>query len=182
MKQSVCVFVLMVGSLTNACGGGSGGGSSASPTSPTAITPAGCSGSPVQQVQVSFNSSDGSGMVIQLFGETFNQPTLALNQSFVVTRAVVPCSYELTGQMLGNRFFTIYFGRTSPFSNAEQGVERGSIVIDEGPGGTFGPNGCSVVFRAPLSPDGGLTPPGPFNIKLRFRVSKTNSIGNGGCG
>ena len=122
-------------------------------------------------------------MVIQLFGETINQPTLALNQTFTVTRAVVPCTYELTGQMLGNRTLTIYFGRTSPFSNAEQGIERGSMVIDEGPG-TFGPatTGCSVIFRV-LSPDGGPTPPGPYNIKLHFRVSRTNAItSSGGCG
>lgn len=134
------------------------------------------------QVGVGFQSRDGVGMIVQLFGETISQPTLPLNDTFTVTRAVTPCSYEITGQMLGQQL-TVSFSRTSPFSNPSQGVERGSVVIDEGPG-TFGPaNYCHVIFRA-LSPDGGPAPPGPYNIKLRFRVSTTNAIsvtGGSGC-
>lgn len=179
-----CVLVALIAVLVSGCSSGSGEGNS-SPTAPTAPTPAGsasCTGAAVPQVEIGFQSRDGLGMIIQLFGETISQPTLPLNQTFTVTRAVTPCSYEITGQMLGGQL-TVSFGRTSPFSNPSQGVERGSVVIDEGPG-TFGPeNYCHVIFRA-LSPDGGPTPPGPYNIKLRFRVSTTNAIGTtgGGCG
>ncbi len=119
---------------------------------------------------------------IERFGETFNQQ-IAPGEIFRVTRAVVPCDYEIAGQMLG-RSLTVVFSRTSPFTTADlsRGVEKGSVVIDEGPNGVFGPSdtNCSVRFNATGGPS---APPPPFNITIRFRVSTSNVIDRGGgCG
>jgi hypothetical protein len=101
---------------------------------------------------------------------------------FKVTRAVVPCNYEVTGQMLG-RSLTVTFGRTPPFESRVPGVEKGSVVIDEGPNGVFGPaeTACSARFNATGGPN---APSPPFNIKIRFRVSTSNAVDDrgGGCG
>ena len=182
MKLPVHVvgLILFTAALTGACGkSGSDSGSSSSPTSPTAAA-AGCSGSAVPQVRVGIQSFDGLGLRIQMFGETFDHPTLA--DSLVVTRALTPCDYEIAGQMLG-RNLSITFGRTSPFTNRAQGVEKGSVVIVEGPG-TFGPaeTACQVRFQS-VSVNG-PPPPGPFNIRIRFRVANTNGVDDrgGGCG
>ena len=168
-------LILLLSWLTGACGGG--GGDSSSPTSPTVAAPAGCSGSAVPQVGVSFQSFDGLGMTIQMFGESLNHPTL---ESLTVTRALAPCEYEIAGQMLG-RSLSVTFGRTSPFTNRAQGVERGSVVIVEGPG-TFGPDNASCQVRFQSQGGNGPPPPGPFNIRIRFRVSNTNAVDNNGCG
>jgi hypothetical protein len=175
-RVAITGLILSIAILTGACGGGSGG--SSSPTSPTAAA-AGCSGTAVPQVRVGFQSFDGLGLKILMYGETFDYPTLT--ESLVVTRALTPCDYEIVGVMLG-RSLSVSFGRTSPFTNAAQGVERGSVVIVEGPG-TFAPDaGCQVRFNSVGGNSGG-PPPGPFNIRIRFRVSNTNAIASsGGCG
>jgi hypothetical protein len=117
---------------------------------------------------------------MQLFGKTFNQQ-IASGQSFIVTEDVVPCSYEITGQMLG-RSLSVGFGRTPPFKDFSgsvgKGVEKGSIVIDEGPNPVFGPSSgnCHVNFRQ----NTGAAP--PYNIKIRFRVSNSNAVGGAGGG
>ena len=181
MKRVVTVgAVLVLAWLTAGCGGGSG--DSSSPTSPTAVAAPGCTGAAVPQVQVAFQSFDGLGVRLQVFGETIDRPTMAAGESVIVTRAVAPCSYEVTGQMLG-RSLNVVFSRTSPFSNPAQGVELGSVVIDEGPG-VFGPAdaNCAVRFNSQGGASGG-PPPGPFNIKIRFRVSNTNAVSSSsGCG
>ena len=147
-----------------------------------AAAPAGCSGRAVPQVEVSFNGGmESTGIRIQLFGETFNQQTAA-GEPFRVTRAVVPCDYEITGQMLG-RSLSVRFGLTSPFESRAAGVEKGSVVIDEGPNGRFGPveTACRVDFNATGGPN---APAPPFTITIRFRVSTSNAVDDrgGGCG
>jgi hypothetical protein len=173
-------LVLLIAALAGACGGS--GGSSSSPTAPTAAAPAGCSGRAVPQVEVSFSGGmEGTGIMIQLFGETFNQQ-IASGETFRVTRAVVPCNYEITGQMLG-RSLSVRFALTSPFESRSAGVEKGSVVIDEGPNGVFGPAelACAVRFNATGGPN---APAPPFNIKIRFRVATSNAVDDrgGGCG
>ena len=77
------------------------------------------------------------------------------------------------------------FGRTPPFKDFEgsvgKGVEKGSIVVDEGPNPVFGSadQNCHVDFR-----ENTATLPPPYNIKIRFRVSNSNAVGGtgGGCG
>lgn len=177
--------VILVAALATACSGSNGGGSSpTAPTaaSPTATTPAGCSGAAVPQVAVSFNGgSTGASVTFQLYGETFNQQ-LGANQRFVITRSVVPCNYELVGQMLSRGNIGIVFTLTPPFLSRSAGVEKGSVVIVEGPEGTFGPDtdACAVRFNAPNG-----TPTGPpYNFKIRFKVATSNAVDDrgGGCG
>ena len=97
------------------------------------------------------------------------------------TRSVVPCSYEVVGQMLG-RSLNVVFGQTSPFTNREAGVELGSVVVEEGPSWVFAPidNACAVRFNA--SSPNGPPPPGPFNIRIRFRVANSNAVQSSGTG
>lgn len=176
LVKSAVVVLLGFGAL--ACGGGNSGGS---PTAPTAAAPAGCSGTAVPQVEVNFGGTNGAGMLVQLFGETFDQQIPA-GDMFRVTRAVVPCTYEVVGQMRG-RTLSVGFSRTSPFERRGPGVEKGSVVIDEGPNGAFGPAdlACRVDFNASGSAN---APSPPFNIRIRFRVATSNAVDDrgGGCG
>jgi hypothetical protein len=177
--------VILVVALVTACSGSNGGGSSpTAPTAatPTATTPAGCSGAAIPQVAVGFNGgSTGVSVTFQLYGETFNQQ-IGANQNFVITRSVVPCNYELVGQMLSLGNMGVSFALTPPFLSRAAGVEKGSVVIDEGPEGVFGPDNvaCSVRFNAPNG-----TPTGPpYNFKIRFKVATSNAVDDrgGGCG
>ena len=177
--------VILAAAFVTACSGSNGGGSSpTAPTAatPTATTPAGCSGAAIPRVEVSFNGgSFGASVTFQLFGETFNQQ-IGANQRFVITRSVVPCNYELVGQMLSRGNINVSFALTPPFESRSAGVEKGSVVIDEGPEGTFGPDNaaCSVRFNAPNG-----TPTGPpYNFKIRFKVATSNAVDDrgGGCG
>jgi hypothetical protein len=137
----------------------------------------------VDHVKVSLNVGGGGSINLQIFGETFNQG-IAAGQQFDVDRALVPCDYEITGQML-DRSLEIGFGRGSGISTADLGgVVRGSIVVEQGPNPTFSASTapCKVQFTA--LPGTGLNPPLP--IKIRFRVATTNGVGtllnqNGGC-
>jgi hypothetical protein len=181
MKRGVILFVTFV----TACSSSQEGPSSpTAPTaaSPTATTPPGCSGAAIPQVTVTFNGgSTGASLTFQLYGETFNQQ-LGVNQSFPITRAVVPCSYELAGQMLSRGNINVTFSLTPPFLSRAAGVEKGSVVIVEGPEGTYGPDtaACAVRFNAPNG-----TPIGPpYNFKIRFKVATSNAVDDrgGGCG
>lgn len=177
--------VILVAAFLTACSGSNGGGSSpTAPTAatPTATTPDGCSGAAIPRVEVSFNGgSSGVSVTFQLFGETFSQQ-IGANQNFVITRSVVPCNYELVGQMLSRGNMGVSFALTPPFLSRSAGVEKGSVVIDEGPEGAFGPDNvaCSVRFNAPNG-----TPTGPpYNFKIRFKVATSNAVDDrgGGCG
>lgn len=177
--------VILVAAFVSACSGSNGGGSSpTAPTAatPTATTPAGCSGAAIPRVEVSFNGgSSGASVTFQLYGETFSQQ-IGANQRFVITRSVVPCNYELVGQMLSRGNINVSFALTPPFESRSAGVEKGSVVIDEGPEGVFGPDNaaCSVRFNAPNG-----TPAGPpYNFKIRFKVATSNAVDDrgGGCG
>jgi hypothetical protein len=84
--------------------------------------------------------------------------------------------------MLSRGSLSFAFSLTPPFNTRSAGVEKGSVVIDEGPEGVFGPDdaACSVRFNAPNG-----TPTGPpYNIKIRFRVATSNAVDDrgGGCG
>jgi hypothetical protein len=148
-----------------------------------APAPAGCSGAAVNHVKVSINVGGGGSINLQMFGETFSQAVPA-GQNFEVDRALVPCEYEITGQML-DRSLEIGFGRGNGISTTDVGgVERGSIAVDQGPNPTFSASNspCKVQFSA--IGGSGLNPPLP--IKIRFRVSTTNGLGGiantaGGC-
>ena len=177
---------LIVAACNVACAGGGKSGSDTLPTAPTATVapaPAGCSGGTVDHVKVSFTVGGGGSINLQMFGETFSQPVPS-GQSVEVDRALVPCDYEIIGQMQ-NRALEIGFSRGSGISTADTGgVQRGSIVVDQGPNPTFSSSTspCKVQFIA--LPESGLNPPLP--IKIRFRVSTTNGLGilgnqNGGC-
>lgn len=180
------LFFFGLAALVAACGGSGGG----SPLAPTVTPPAGCSGTAIEKVLVSFTGSGSAvGINLQVFGKTFNQQ-IAAGQSLNVTEDVVPCSYEITGHMTSGQALSVGFGRntTNGFSgpfNPQAGVERGSIVVDEGPNPVFGPTtqGCHVDFK---SPTGFNAPLPPFSLKIRFKVSSTNAVnqgpqGSGGC-
>ena len=163
---------------------GKGGGS---PTAPTVAAPPGCSGAAVERIEVSFSVSGGlhpGGVNVELFGKRYDRQ-IEVGQRVTVTEDVVPCDYEIAGQMLGANL-SVGFGRTPPFSgsfSAAEGVERGSVVIVEGPNGVVSTSGnCRIDYRVPVVGSGGQPP--PSDIKLRFRVSKTNAISGmgGGCG
>lgn len=194
-RRNIAPLAILCLTVT-ACGGGGGeGGGGASPTSPTSSTspatpaaptapaPAGCSGTAVNHVKVSFNVGGGGSINLQVFGEAFNQ-AIAPGQDVEVDRTVVPCQYEVSGQMQ-NRSLEIAFGRGNGISTTDLGgVERGSIVVEQGPNPTFSASNapCKVLFTA--LPGTGLNPPLP--IKIRFRVSATNGVGtllnqNSGC-
>jgi hypothetical protein len=171
------VVILVVG-LNFGCGKGS-----SSPTAPTVAAPSGCSGAAVERIEINFGGQgQETGVAIQLFGKTINQQ-IAAGQQFAVTENVVPCSYEVSGQMLG-RVLSVGFSRTPPFKDFSgsvgKGVEKGSVVVDEGPNPEFGPatGNCVVNFRQ----NAGGAP--PYNIKIRFRVANSNAVGGqgGGCG
>ena len=131
---------------------------------------------------MTFNGgSTGASLTFQLYGETFNEQ-LGPNQSFVITRAVVPCNYELVGQMLTRANINVSFSLTPPFLSRAAGVEKGSVIIVEGPEGKYGPDNaaCAVLFNAPNG-----TPTGPpYTFKIRFRVATSNAVDDrgGGCG
>lgn len=175
---SLGVVVLAVASAS--CGSAA----NVSPLAPTVAAPAGCSGGAVEKIEVSFSvsSQNPGGINVQLFGRTFNQD-IAAGQRVTVTEDVVPCDYEITGQMSG-RQLSVGFARTPPFTgsfSASEGVERGSVVIVEGPNGVVSTSGnCRADFSVPVSE--GPTP--RSNITIRFRVSRTNAISGmgGGCG
>lgn len=179
---------VMVLALAGAASCGKGGTSS--PTAPTVAAPASCAGAAVERIEVSFLVSGGlhpGGVNVELFGKKYNQE-IALGQRVTITENVVPCDYEIAGQMLGHNL-SVGFGRTPPFSgsfSASEGIEKGSVVIIEGPNGVVSTSGnCRIDYRVPVGGDGGPTPmPPPSNIRLRFRVSKTNAISGqgGGCG
>src|ERR1041384_3388738 len=99
-KLALSILLATVVAVGAACGGSSSSPAAPTATTPTATTPAGCSGAAIPQVEVGLNAGpDGANVSFQLFGETFNQQ-IAGGQSLTITRAVVPCSYELSGQML----------------------------------------------------------------------------------
>ena len=181
-KPALSILLATVVAFGSACGGGSSSPTTPTATTPTATTPAGCSGAAIPQVEVSLNAgSDGANVSFQLFGETFNQQ-IAGGQTLTITRAVVPCSYELSGQMLSRGSLSVRFALTPPFVSRSAGVEKGSVVIDEGPSGVFGPDdaACSVRFTVP----NGTPNAPPYNIKIRFKVAASNAVDDrgGGCG
>lgn len=185
MDQSIflnrALSAILFSLIASACSSGAGSSPTA-PTTPTAAAPAGCSGTAIPRVEVNVNAgSTGTAVMFQLFGETFNQQFTA-GQKLVITRSVVPCSYELVGQMLSRGSLSFAFSLTPPFDSRSAGVEKGSVIIDEGPAGVFGPDdaACSVRFTAA----NGTTAEPPYNIKIRFRVATSNAVDDrgGGCG
>jgi hypothetical protein len=184
MNIKVRVGVVVLALAWASCGKGG----SSSPTAPTVAAPAGCSGTAVERIEVSFSVSGGlnsGGVNVQLFGKTVDRQ-MAVGERFAITEDVVPCNYEITGQMLGANL-SIGFGRTPPFKDfsgsVDKGVEKGSVVIVEGPNGVVSSSGnCRVDYRVPVVGSGGRPP--PSDIKIRFRVSNSNAISGmgGGCG
>ncbi|MGH9174143.1 MAG: hypothetical protein ACRD1H_07280, partial [Vicinamibacterales bacterium] len=121
-------------------------------------------------------SEPSVGFSAQLFGETVSG-VLAQGQNQNVTRSVVPCEYLITGQMQGR---TLQIGFGTNRGSGPGGVERGSIVVDEGPNpqlvvpnpGAPRPQ-CAVNMREDLP---GIAP--PYNFRIRFRVT----AGGDACG
>jgi hypothetical protein len=103
------------------CGGGGGG---STPTSPTASTPSGCSGSPITNVAIGLGASGGSAykFTADVYGESVSgtgPPT------FLVTRNVVPCDYELKIQVLeALQEFWVVFG----FPPKTKSPDSGGVV------------------------------------------------------
>lgn len=177
-----CAIVAILGVVVLiACGGG-GSSSSSSPTAPTATTPQGCSGSPVNSVKITISSGGGSPgdppipYTFELAGET-HSGQVSGGQAIDIVRNFVPCDYTLTGQMSG-RTFEIRFGngRTgAALGEQSGGVERGSIVVEEGPNPTQSAGNpprsdCLVNFKE-QSP--AVNP--PFNFRIRFRITPSSN-------
>jgi hypothetical protein len=153
VSMKFCQIAVFAALLALVFGCKSSGDSSGSPTSPTAPTPTGCSGAPVSQIELNFNAPG----TVQVFGETFDIQQASGQAPFKITRSVVPCGYEVTGQIRDSARMIMGFGRTSPFSG-QGGVERASIVIDQGNGVFESP--CVVMLGGPSGPD----------FRIRFRV------------
>jgi hypothetical protein len=131
------------------------------------------------QVRIFFNAGGGNGFAgfaAQVFGESFTGQ-LTPGQYFNVERNVVPCTYEVTGQMLDRRLQVGFGVARAGAARGEQfgGVDRGSIVVDEGPSPSIGTPGegsgdCSVTLNQLVQ-----SSQPPFAFRIRFRVIPTNS-------
>jgi hypothetical protein len=168
MKKLLACFVL--GLFLVACKGGGNGGSNI-PTAPSAVVPAGCSGSAINGITIRFgsNGSPTQRFSVQVFGETI---TGQAPPFFNVTRAVVPCEYELVAQILeASSPIQIAFGFPEGTRAAERGgVVPSSIVAVEGPNHRVPP----IIGSQPagcLHEFGGAGTPLPATFRLRFRVS-----------
>ena len=95
-------------------------------------------------------------------GETFTVNLAPGSQAFVVTRDLVPCEYEISGESRTSQF-QIGFGRTPPFEGGG-GVESASMAIDEGPNGER-LSTCGVGWHTSSSAETG------YRFRARFRVS-----------
>jgi hypothetical protein len=100
--------------------------------------------------------------VFQFQGETFTVDLSPGSQAFVVTRDLVPCDYEISGESRTSQF-QIGFGRTPPFEGGG-GVDSASIVTDEGPNGER-LSSCVIGWRT------GSSRETSFRFRARFRVS-----------
>jgi hypothetical protein len=169
--KKLSVSLLLLGLFLVACKGGGTGGGSNIPAAPSAVVPAGCSGSAINGITIRFGSNGvpTQRFSIQIFGETVSGQAPPF---FNLTRAVVPCDYELVGQILeASSPIQVAFG----FPDGTRAPERGgvvpsSIVAVEGPNHRlppiFGsqPAGCLHQF-------GDAQTPLPATFRLRFRVS-----------
>jgi hypothetical protein len=148
------VFTLVVGLL---CGCSKDRG----PTAPSALAPSGCTGQPINNVSVRFF---GPPFTAQLFGESVNGQTSPV----VIERSVVPCEYELSGQLLEGSAMNISLGfAAGQRAPAAGGIDPASIVIVEGvnPRTSRGSGdfpSCIVEL--------GWAPPFPVNFRIKFRV------------
>ena len=111
-------------------------------------------------VQININAP----VTVTVFGETFNVQEASGQSPFRIQRNVVPCDYELTGQMRPGTFNIIFgFRRTNdPKAPTDTGgIESTSLIVDQGGTGTF-ENPCVLVVNSS----------GAFRI--RFRVVPSN--------
>src|SRR5438105_6288415 len=105
--QRIAMAFALGAVLGTACHGSSS--TTPSPVSPTVTVPAGCTGSAISGVQIGFFAGgQDNGVNVQVFGKTVNQQ-LPSGQLVNVTESVVPCAYEIVGQMLG-RSLGVQFG------------------------------------------------------------------------
>ena len=116
--------VILIAALATACSGGHGSpsgpdGSSATSPSTSLPAPEGCSGARVNRVGIQFGEAQGRPgetvtvrFTAQLAGETISGEART-GQPFQVVRDMVPCEYEITGQML-DQSLTLNFGRVGP--------------------------------------------------------------------
>lgn len=155
--------IVVSSTLGQSCtGGGSTGTSPTAPALPAAPAPPGCSGTPVGGVQININAP----VTVSVFGETFNVQEASGQSPFRIQRNVVPCDYELIGQMRPGTFNIILgFRRTTdPRSGTDTGgIESSSISVDQGGTGTF-ENPCVLVVNS--SGGGGF--------RVRFKVVSSN--------
>jgi hypothetical protein len=146
------------------CGGGSSGGSKplSLPALPAAPTQAGCTGTAIGGVEININTP----ATITVFGETFNIQEASGQAAFKIQRNVVPCDYELVGQLRPGNFNTIIgFTRTTDPRNDTGGIEAGSLVVDQGGTGTpSSQNPCNLNVNG-------------SSFRIRFKVVASNGCG-----
>ena len=159
--------IVVASTLGQSCKGGAGGNSSdTSPTAPSLPTPPappGCSGTPVGGVEININTP----VTVSVFGETFDVQQASGQSTFKIQRNVVPCDYELTGQMRPGTFAIILgFRRTSdPRANNDTGgIDSSSTIVDQGGTGTVPNPSTPCVLQVSSS--------GSFRV--RFKVVSSN--------
>jgi hypothetical protein len=154
------LYAALLAGMLGACGGG-GGEHIITIRSPTVPTPPGCSGTPIDKIEVNVNMP----ATVQVFGETFDVQQASGQATYAITRAAVPCEYVLTATIkaAGQRMI-VGFGRTKPFLG-DGGVEMGSVVVEQGDGQFSNP--CVVSVGGPNSP----------NVRIRFRVTAATACG-----
>lgn len=134
--------------------------------SPSVPAPAGCGGTPVGQVEINVNGPAR----VQVFEETV---AIEAASGGSITRSVVPCEYAMTVRSLRQESgaMLVWFLRTAPYErNANPGgVEKGSIVVEEGDGRLVPDNDGNVGCLIELS-DQRRADAEARTFRLRFRV------------
>jgi hypothetical protein len=102
---------------------------------------------------------------ISVFGETFNTDDATGQNAFRIQRNVIPCDYELAGQLRPGNFNAIVaFTRTTDPRTDTGGIEAGSIVVDQG--GTGAPSTQNPCLINVNSTSG--------SFRVRFKVVASN--------
>jgi hypothetical protein len=161
---------------------GCGGSGGSTPTSPTASAPSGCSGSPITNVTIALGPQGGGSFkfTADVYGESVSGTA---PPSFLITRNVVPCEYELKVQLLeASQEFWVLFGFPPQTKSPDSGgVVPSSVEPLEGPlpaKRTEGVSGCQWTFN-PYGPV--ATPKFPITIRMKFRV-EAGITGSSRCG
>ena len=147
-------------------GSSSGAGGGTATSTPTAPTPQGCSGTAVGRVEINVNLP----ATIEVFDETFVAEQASGQSPYRITRNVVPCEYVMTGTWSEPGAILFSFLRTAPYERDQNpgGIERASIVVEQGTGGLIAGDGCQLSVSS--------NDPRPATFRIRFRVGSSNEV------